>query len=202
MRIRALVIVILAALEHNAYAQRLTLPELARLHAPEPLIQSSVSELVVVPLEQSLAEADSVVYGTVAQKADSYLSPDKMNIFTDYTVTPVRLIRQRVNVPSSTPGPQRLSPMVVKQWGGHMVIDGVDVTQVNENQRSLTVGEEVVLLLAYDRSDKKYVLGSPTWAFLVKGAKITPFVKRGALERFEGMTVSQFEAEVQRSAGR
>ena len=196
MKSAALALFLISTAPLSIDAQRLTLPELARLHAPEPLIQSRVGEFIAVPLEQSLPEADLVLHGTV-QKATTYLSSDQMDIFTEYLIIPTRVIKQRLSIPTLTPGMQPAAPVVVKQWGGTMTIEGVEVSQVDHDTPNLTTQQEVILLLSYNKTDKKYRI-APSGAFIVEQSKIVPLIQAPRLQKYHGLTVSQFEIEVQR----
>ena len=196
MKSAALALFLISTTPLSIDAQRLTLPELARLHAPEPLIQSRVGEFIAVALEQSLPEADLVLHGTV-QKATTYLSSDQMDMFTDYLIIPKRVIRQRLSIPTLTRGIQSAAPVVVKQWGGTMTIEGVEVSQVDHDTPNLTTQQEVILLLSYNKTDKKYRI-APSGAFIVEQSKIVPLIQAPRLQKYHGLTVSQFEIEVQR----
>jgi hypothetical protein len=71
MEVRLVALLVVLTAPNVASAQQLTLPELARLHAPEPVIQSSIAERISVPLKEVLSGADLVVHGVVIKKADS-----------------------------------------------------------------------------------------------------------------------------------
>lgn len=188
------------------YAQnrdgRLTLPELAKRSAPQPVFQSRTREIVLQRLESVLPKADMVVHGRV-ERITSYLSDDKKDIYTDYLIVPLRVMRQRINAGAQHPGVQSPPPILVKRWGGELIIDGVRVTQEDHDVRAFQRGEQLLLLLAYNAKDGKYVLPSAaSGAFTVTGERIEPLVAGAegdeVFETVRRMNLAQFEAEVLR----
>ena len=204
MRLTAALVIVGCAYATAPQDPRATLPELVRRFAPQPVYQSRALELVLQPIDQVLPSAQLIVHGKV-ETASTYLSDDQRDLFTDYVIRPLRVIRPVAPSTSLKPGaPDGLRELVVKQWGGTMVIDGVQVTQVDSHLKMFEPGEEVVLLLAYRNADKKYVLPDPaSGAFRVTPAKgMQPILKdaaqHGEFAQVRGQSVAQFEALVQR----
>ena len=182
---------------------RQTLPELVRRFAPQPVYQSRTHDFVLEALEQVLPRAELVVHGIV-ERVTTYLSADQKDLYTDYSIRPLRVIRQpatpALTRPGSAPAPR---PIVVTRWGGQTTIEGVQVIQEDADVRAFEAGEEVVLLLACNNTDGKYILPSPaSGAFSVGELGLKPLVKHGAddsvFDGVRGMTVAQFESEVHR----
>ncbi|HSC09033.1 MAG TPA: hypothetical protein VLD59_19570 [Steroidobacteraceae bacterium] len=44
-------------------------------------------------------------------------------------------------------------PIVVTRWGGRMTIEGVQVTQEDADVSAFQIGQQVVLLLAYNKEE-------------------------------------------------
>lgn len=177
-------------------AQSLTLPELVRRQAPQPLWQSRIRELFPDALEEMLPKTDLIVQGTVDQFS-THLSTDQTELYTDYVIAPLRIVRRR-EVKSSG-GISLPAPIVLTRWGGQMLIDGVSVTVEDANLPAFHVGEQLWLMLVYNRPDGKYQLpGAVSGAFAVEGGKIRPLVQHPVYERFRGMSVAEIESEVRR----
>lgn len=182
---------------------RPTLPELVRRFGPTPVHQSRTRDLAIQSLESALPEAELVVYGTV-ERATTYLSADQKDLFTDYLIMPLRIVRQPPRPPDTRPGRRQpaVVPIILTRWGGQMTIDGVQVTQEDRDLRSFGDGERVWLLLAHDGVGQKYRLVSLCGALSVDGSGLRPIAKDFAdhalFERFREMTIPQFEAEIRR----
>lgn len=200
---RFIAAIIIAGCVYSAAHQddpRATLPELVRRFAPQPVYQSRQLELVLQSIESVLPGAQLVVHGTV-EKATTYLSPDQRDLFTDYAIRPIRIISPAKRLSSPKPGAPDALPkeMIVKQWGGKMIIDGVQVTQEDAHLTAFRAGEEVVLLLAYNKGDQKYSLTNPaSGAFRVTSTGLQPILKDGVdyevFNAVRGKSVAQFEA--------
>lgn len=78
---------IATAVTSAAQDSRPTIPELLKRQAPEPLLQTRQSELVPRTLEEIAPSVDLLVHGTIAS-ANVYLTNDKRDLYTDYTVVP------------------------------------------------------------------------------------------------------------------
>jgi hypothetical protein len=183
---------------------RPTLPELARRFGPKPVYQSRIADFVVESLESVLPRADVIVHGTV-DRVTTYLSPDQRDLYTDYLVRPLRMIPPRPPAVLARPGqtPVPPAPIVVTRWGGQTTINGVQVTQEDAEVSAFRVGDEVVLLLAYSKEEGKYRLPSlVSGVFLVDDSLLKPSGKsvgnHPIFDRVRGITVAQFESEVQR----
>jgi hypothetical protein len=174
-----------------------TLPDLAKLQGPGPVSRSRIRELAPPSFEDIVAKADLIVHGrAVATK--TYLSDDQMHLYTDYVITPMNVLLQRAGASSLVPGAQM--PIVLKQFGGQMTIQGVKVSDQDDDLPPLKSGTEVLLVLVYSKADGKYRLPDEiAGAFLVNGAQIAPLLRTPVKdERFTGMSLTQFASEVRR----
>jgi hypothetical protein len=183
---------------------RQTLPELARRVAPNPVYQSRTRDFILEPVDNILPRTDLIVYGTV-ERATSYLSSDKRDLYTDYVVRLLRVIPQSVRSARTTPGQTTAAPrsVVVTRWGGQLDINGVQVTQEDANLQAFRPGEELVLLLTRDQTEGKYHLASPvSGTFVVHSSVLTPLAKNIAehhvFDRVRGLTVAQLATEIGR----
>jgi hypothetical protein len=90
-----------------------------------------------------------------------------------------------------------VNPIIVKLFGGRTVIDGVQVTDEDHDMIPLTAGEDVILILVYNKKDGKYELPGIAGAFSIQQGTLIPLLKAAPeYERFRGMGVAQFEAEI------
>lgn len=196
MTVRTLTIAFALLRIAAAGADQLTIPQVVKLRAPEPVLLTRIRELVPVTFEETIENADLVVHGTVAPMR-TYLSDDQKELYTDYAITPLRVVFQRHVVGSQVPGVAQ--PIVVKRWGGRMVIDGVQVTVEDMNLASFENGAELVLILRSSEDGKYRIAKEIAGVLGVRGGLISPTI-RSVLksEQLMGMTVAQFEAEVVR----
>jgi hypothetical protein len=175
---------------------RPTLPELVTLHYPEPVLQTRQRELLPESLESMLAQADLVVRGVITM-TNTYMSADQRDLFTDYTVKPTRIMLQR-----NTPKVRQLGqefPIVVKRWGGSTTINGVSVTQQDIDLPAFRSGEELILMLHFDKSDEKYeLLSTISGAFAVRNDRVVPLIDHPLYHSVRGISAQQFELEMQR----
>jgi uncharacterized Zn-binding protein involved in type VI secretion len=115
--------------------------------------------------EQVVSDAAVIVHGTVVA-AEGRLSADEREVWTDYWVQPIEILRER------TPSPLSL-PILFIARGGSVVIEGLTISQsyVEHNAKlALQVGDEVVLL---GTMHEKQLILSPISAFMVRGAAVT-----------------------------
>jgi hypothetical protein len=179
----------------DLFAQ-LTLPEqAARLN--QPITRTRTRELVSMPLEKVVEQSDLVVHGTL-HLLRTYLSEDKMELYTDYEVEPLRVLAVRTKVAGSRePGRQ---PIVVRQWGGRMDIGGVPVEMIDSNLPLLPAEEQAILCLRYDSRGSKYEIVGVAGAFVVEKDAVRPHMHPPLdLERFRGMSVAAFVQEISRA---
>src|SRR4029079_18578260 len=87
----SLLLVFLTTAAISAQQNGPTLRELARRGAPAPLLKTLQRELIPYPLEEIIPKADLVIHGRVTA-AQSYLSSDERSVYTDYVMTPIRLL--------------------------------------------------------------------------------------------------------------
>lgn len=189
------------ALAAPAVAQCPTIPQAVEQTRPRPFITSRISELMIVPLDRALAEADLIVVGTLKREA-VYLSSDQCTLYTDYSVLLTRVVVSH----AVTYDRRTFAPIVVRTWGGETTIAGVPVKIYDENFRPLTENQPYLLLLKFQPDLKKYeVCDHGAYAFEI-GAdnRLKAVVKaKGLMDAaIEGNTVDDAIAVVQRRQAR
>jgi len=186
-----LIAVVLATTVSAAQDSKGTLRDVVRRQAPAPVLQTRQRELYPEPLEKMIPQADVVIHGVVTT-AQSYLSSDERDVFTDYTVTPIRVLYQR---PSQAGRPVALKTVTVKRWGGKVTIDGVPVTLQDLDLPQFQDGDELFLVLLLDKADGKYRLPSPvSGAFRAQNGKIQPLVSHPTYEGLRGLSIDELQS--------
>src|SRR5687767_4926467 len=98
--------ILLIATSISLSLQTLTLPELAKRSAPEPVVQIRFAELITESLDYLLPRAPLIIQGVVSS-ATTHLSSDEKDLNTAYSIRPVRVIRQRSPPPHAKVGQGR-----------------------------------------------------------------------------------------------
>jgi hypothetical protein len=177
-------------------AQRPTLPEIAKRFAPQPIHQVRVVELLPDTLEELVAKSDLIIHGTI-ERATTYLADDQADLYTDYFIATKGIIVGKAAHLAQIPG---IPPhLVVKRWGGEMVIENVQVKQELDHLRYFHVGEEVVLALKLDDADAKYELVGGG-AFMVKADTLASFIGHPRHHPYYGLSVTEFSAAASKAA--
>ncbi|MGH9313792.1 MAG: hypothetical protein ACRD1S_11435 [Vicinamibacterales bacterium] len=150
-------------------------------------------ELAPIPFDYVVASADVIVEGIV-QPIGTFVSDDGCDLYTDYVVTPRSLIAGKLPSPSQ-PGPS----VVVRQWGGETVVDGVKVVFKDKELPPMMAGQHVILFLASTQSPGLYNIASgPAGVFSVKQGRAKAWTT--AAEVFHGkhadVPMSDFVAEI------
>ena len=168
-----------------------TLRDLARRWAPAPLVQTRQRELVPYPLEEIIPKADLVIHGRV-KAAQSYLSGDERAVYTDYVITPIRVLYEPPRRASGQAGGPRT--VTLKRWGGQITLDGVSVTLEDRDLAQFQVGDELFLVAALDTSDGKYqLIGQVSGGFRVRNDRIEPLVSSPGYEHLRGRTIDELQ---------
>jgi len=115
--------------------------------------------------EKVVADAAVIVHGTVIS-AEGRLSADEREVWTDYQVQPIQIIRESTSAPLSL-------PILFTARGGSVVVEGLTITQsyqLNNAKLTLQVGDEAVLLGTTD--DNRLML-SPISVFMVRDGAVS-----------------------------
>jgi len=177
----------------DQHAHRLTIPEAIEQAKPDvPRWGARVRELAPRPFEHAVAESDLIVAATL-KSLGSYMSDDKRDIYTDYRIIPSDSIARR-----ETRGGN--ATLILRQWGGHVVVDNVPVDFVDDNMPMLPVNVPLLLLLTFNTTVGKFeVFDMTAGAFEIqRDGRLrhlsTPTVEY--YERFNGMALSQVVREI------
>ena len=177
----------------DQHAHRLTIPEVIEQAKPDvPRWGARVRELAPRPFEHAVAESDLIVAATL-KSLGSYMSDDKRDIYTDYRIIPSDSIARR-----ETRGGN--ATLILRQWGGHVVVDNVPVDFVDDNMPMLPVNVPLLLLLTFNTTVGKFeVFDMTAGAFEIqRDGRLrhlsTPTVEY--YERFNGMALSQVVREI------
>jgi hypothetical protein len=134
-------LVAVLAIDQQPTSRRPTLIEWARQHPGMEWVRFACGYVGEPPtFESVVGGANVIVHGTVVA-ADGRLTADAQEVWTDYHVQPIELIRE------GTP-PLRSSPIVFTGLGGTVIVEGLTITvvvQQNGREIRLKPGDEVVL---------------------------------------------------------
>ena len=169
---------------------RPTIYDLVNRVAPNPVQQVMYVELLPDTLQELTRKSDLVLVGRI-ESAESYISADQREVFTDYTVTPIDRIQTRH---STTKGSAVAGPIILKRWGGQVSIAGVPVTFEASHLRFFKPSDRLLMFLRLADKQKYEIVGGGV--FEVDGELLTPLIDHPRHEAFRGMTLSGFAAEV------
>jgi len=193
MRLLVVLMLAMVGVSTDVAAQSLTVPELVERTRPEPVYKSRIRELLPPSFDTLVREADLVVHGR-ANPVRTYLSPDQREVYTDYEITPMAVIRHRGNPPTvSKPGS---IPILVTVWGGKIVVNGIDVVVQDLNVRPLEPGDEVVLFLEKAATPDRYrIVGEIGGMFGVADQRVQS-LGRGYYKEVDGRSVADLARAV------
>lgn len=179
-------------------AQGPTIPELAA-RATEPVVTLNRNrDVVTLELAELLGRSDLVVRGTIVPLR-SYLSDDQLAIYTDYLVSPVRLIVMRhARHDKPTLG---LNEIAFSHFGGTMTFHGVTVQVIDRNLPPFKKNTEVIVLLQRSGNETKAsapfkIVGSLA-AFEIRRGGVHPMMEpTHELGQYRGMPEPEFISRV------
>src|SRR4029453_3631019 len=120
-----------------------------------------------------MSRSDLVLQGLIVD-AKSHLGPDESYVVTDYTIGPIRIVKQ--NRPATTARPGETKEIIERRRGGEVSESNRQFgTTVNvyPESGSFKVGEEIVVFLLFDMSEPVYVFkNGPLSSFHVQGGGI------------------------------
>jgi hypothetical protein len=131
-----------------------------------------------------MSQSDLVLQARIVD-AKSHLARDESNVVTDYTIAPTRVVKQKR--PATTARPGETTDIIVRRLGGQVTEGNLQFsTTVNvyPESESFTVGEEIVVFLLFDMSERVYVFtNGPFSAFRVQSGRVQPMTQRAAQGR-------------------
>lgn len=169
---RSLLALAAVAVSISVHAQRETIPEAiargatGRTRSAPSGATPTIAELV--------RDTDAVVRGIVGVHR-SYLSEDKRDIYTEYTIIQPEILYQADVVTTATPGV--LPTITIAQLGGTVAVNGVEFTQTELGLRLLQTGTEGLFLLK--RVGNRYhIVRTFYGAFAISNGKLVPLTPR------------------------
>lgn len=152
-------------------------------------------------LADVMSQSDLVVHGRVVD-VKVRLSDDEAQVNTEYVITPIQAFKDRRPATVATPG--AVSKIVVRRAGGTLLTgDGLRLsTSVNifPETESFTLGEEVVVFLAYRSDAHVYYFASGEYgAYRIRDGMVIPMTRNVATQRGYGpVEAAKFFDAVQR----
>lgn len=99
-------------------------------------------------MPEMVRRSDLIVRGRLTEKT-ARLSDDESTVFTDYAITPTRVLKRPMDLAISQ-APGGTPAITLQEVGGTLVVDGLRLetqTDSHDPGRPLTVGDEYVLFL-------------------------------------------------------
>jgi len=153
-RICYLIIGFVVASAGKAPAQ--TIPDIARTSPTKPIVRGLLVDIRTAPLETLAEEATLVVVGRLHQDR-SYLTPNEMDILTDYRIQPDRILAGTLPVTRNAPSPSATPTLTM--YGGTVVIEGVSVATVDYSiELPLSGGSYLMFLRPFGKDIGRYQL--------------------------------------------
>lgn len=146
---------------------------------PEAMARGATGRTATAPSGKSptiaelLREADIVVRGIVGEPR-SYLSEDKLNVYTDYPLVHPVVLFQRKALTSPTPGQHSVT---VTQLGGRITVGNLDFTQAEMGLSRLVPGSEGIFILKWNQN-KSHIAGTFYGAFGVSNKTVMPLTSK------------------------
>jgi hypothetical protein len=145
-----------------------------------------------------LKNAELVVRGTVAGDSAAYLSPDGVDVLTDYRLNNAQVFFSTGPLPSPRPG-MLPAPVTVTQLGGSTIVESTRVTVHHTGLPPLEAGTDGLFVLKR-RGDKYRIAGDYVGAFAIERGVVVPLTAgHSVVEKYRGWPVSQFISELTES---
>lgn len=135
-------VVSLLAASANGLAQDPTLAERVEANGGKPVRVTVSRDVAPTPIAALASSSDLVVVGRLLRR-QSYLSPNKTQIFTDYEFVPGEVLLARQKDQRTAPGPA--APLILTVFGGQITLNGVQVTMVDEKMKPVRSGAEFLV---------------------------------------------------------
>jgi hypothetical protein len=154
-------------------------------------------------VDEVFSKADLVIHGIIAD-VKTHFTPDERDVVTDYTVSPMRVVKQDWTA-STAKVPGQTRPLIVRCLGGTVVEGGArytTYTNLYSPSEMFKAGEHAVLFLSWDERAKVYRLShGPYAAFRVTREQVSAMTKQAAnLRGDRPRTLETFLAELGRGA--
>jgi hypothetical protein len=155
----------------------------------------------VVTIAQLAAVSDLIVLAKVLE-TKSLLIDNESLVATDYTIQPIRVLKQNpALIISRTPGSVP-STNIVRRVGGTLVEGKYRYFTQNKSfpeEKAPHAGDEVVWFLTYEPTERVYIFsGGPFAAFRLVQGRVVPLTEEVAIQRGdEPVDLAKFLRDVQ-----
>jgi hypothetical protein len=144
-------------------------------------------EMPAAPLSEVVSAADVILRARITSK-ESRLTQDELVVCTYFTFHPSRIFKDKTGIVPTRNTPQMTIPLVFIETGGIVHVDGLEI-RMGTNAAAdppLKVGEDVLLLLAWDKDANAFRLQDGPFGLL----------------RIRGESVDEANKETRRQLGR
>ena len=195
--IKSTILVALLACDVSSIAAQQLLRDAAS-QADGPIVKVVGPPLWDASSQSWLKNADLIVRGTVAGDSVAYLSPDGVDVLTDYRLNNAQVIFPTGALPSPRPG-MLPAPLAVTQLGGSTIVEGKRVTVHHKGLPPLEAGTDGVFVLKR-RGDTYRIAGDYVGAFAIERGVVVPLTAgHPVVDKYRGRSVSQLVSELTES---
>ena len=177
VRFAAVLSVLVAVASPSSSQTFLTIPEgVARYDGPPggPMYRVRVDEVIPLTLGEMVRRSELILEGMLRVRR-AYLSDDQRWIYTEFEVAPTLVLANRRNAPTQHPGPPE--PVILKQSGGRMVLNGLEVIAEEHQFRLLPTGEPIFLFLTDKNGDGSFEVVDGSGAVAIRDSQVKPWLK-------------------------
>ena len=174
----AVMMLALIAIPCHAESQTfMTIPEgVAHYDGPPggPMYRVRIDEVVPLTLGEMVRRSELILEGILRVRR-AYLSNDQRWMYTEYEVVPSTVFANRRNASTQRPGlPESI---ILKQSGGRMVVNGLEVIAEEHQFRLLPTGEPMFLFLTDKDRDGYYEVVEGSGAVTIRDSQVKPWLK-------------------------
>jgi hypothetical protein len=187
------------------YSQQHTIPEVAAASREKVVNISTMADERVTPLADLTSQADLVVDARLV-RPHSYLSADRMSIYTDYEIVPSRVVRTRIGdiLTSETPGQQGSLRLTVP--GGQLTVADKTVISSFAMTKPIKVGNRYLIFASrVTPTEKRFVAtgGSGGVFQVLDNGRLDPLLKTSQSNPdFKDASVDDITKKVQAAPSR
>lgn len=174
----ATVMFVLIAIPYHAESQTfMTIPEgVAHYDGPPggPMYRVRIDEVIPLTLGEMVRRSELILEGTLRVRK-THLSDDQRWIYTEYEVVPSMMFAN--HRAGAAHRPAMPEPVLLKQSGGRMVVNGLQVIAEEHQFRLLPTNERVFLFLTDKDQDGYYEVVDGTGAVVIRDSQVKPWLK-------------------------
>lgn len=199
---RRLLIVMLGVALHPSWATAQTISDRirdAKQRPGTPVVVGTLGEPWVLSLEELIRASDLIVVAKVSWLR-SYINQADTAVITDSAILPIRVLAGTVRTGAAVPG--QTTPLVVSDYGGEAVRDGVTVRAENHNREHLRDGGTYLLFLKkFGKEPGVYSIYNDA-AFELSGDTLRPLARQASelFKDFVGRPYSEITPRIAATA--